>query len=108
MRTGWTKRQLVEAWEAAKGRCWRCGGKIIHAIYGEGWVMGHAGKAHWAGGRQCLPEHVDCNSKDGREQTKLAAKAIRQRARSIGVKKKKPWPFTRQWKRKVDGTVVKR
>ena len=89
MRKRYSKRQIVEYWEKANGRCWRCGQKITGKktpVYGVDWVLGHAGAAHWADGKEVAPEHVDCNVRDGREQTKLAAKNVRIRASNIGVK----------------------
>jgi hypothetical protein len=100
-RKKYTKRQIVQHWDVSDGRCWRCGEKIAGKptpVYGTDWVLGHVGKAHWAGGVKVAPEHTACNAVDGREQTKLAAKSIRIRARDIGVKTtRKPW--------KPDGAV---
>jgi hypothetical protein len=93
-----TKRQLVEMWRASGGRCWRCGKKIEGKPtpkYGVDWVDGHCGKAHWAGGIETAPEHTLCNSEDGKEQTKLAAKSVRIQAANIGIPKSKGRSFNR-------------
>jgi hypothetical protein len=97
-RKRYTKRQVVEFWEKANGRCWRCLEKIQGKptpIYGKDWVLGHVGAAHWTGGGDVAPEHTDCNAIDGREQSKLAAKSVRIRAKAIGVKK--PSRLAEQW-----------
>lgn len=87
-----TKRQIVELWEAGKGMCWRCEQPIVNEVYPDGWVLGHCEKPHWMGGVEVAPEHVKCNSDDGRVQTSLAAKSVRIRARNIGIKKtRKPY-----------------
>jgi hypothetical protein len=101
-----TKRQIIERWEAGQGRCWRCEEKIVGKptpVYGEDWVLGHVGKPHWLGGIKTAPEHTKCNSDDGKEQTKLAAKSVRIRAKAIGIKPKRKgfWGW-----RKFDGTLV--
>lgn len=95
-RKKYTKRQIVEFWEASAGKCWRCEQPIIHQVYGEGWVLGHSEKPHWAGGVYVAPEHVACNVEDGRAQTTLAAKNVRIRARNIGIKK--PSKLSEDWK----------
>jgi hypothetical protein len=97
-RKDYTKRQIVGFWEAGQGRCWRCGEKIVGKptpAYGVDWVLGHVGKPHWLGGIKVAPEHTSCNSEDGKEQTKLAAKSVRIRAKAIGVKK--PSRLAEQW-----------
>jgi hypothetical protein len=104
----YTKRQLVQAWDDAEGKCWRCGEPIkLPTVYGIDWHMGHVGRAKWAGGKKVAPEHTSCNREDGRQQSKLAAKSVRIRAREIGVKKKSSLshPYL---KKKVNGKVVPR
>lgn len=108
-RQRYTKRQIVEFWEAAGGRCWRCGKKIEGKptpIYGLDWVLGHAGRAHWAGGKEVKPEHTDCNAEDGKQQTKAAAKSVRIRAKAIGVKtsRSRPVPGSKasKWARRYN------
>jgi hypothetical protein len=90
-RKNYTKPQILKYWEASDGRCWRCGAKIEGKpvpVYGTDWVLGHVGAAHWAGGTKVAPEHTACNSSDGKDQTKAAAKSVRIRAKAIGVKSK--------------------
>jgi hypothetical protein len=106
----YTKRQIVEYWEAGGGRCWRCGERIEGKptpLYGVDWHLGHVGRAKWAGGKKVAPEHTSCNREDGKQQSKLAAKSIRIRADAIGVRKKSSLshPYL---KKKVNGKVVPR
>jgi len=110
-RKRFTRRQILEHWEASDGYCWRCEQKIIHEVYGEGWELGHCDKPHWMGGVEVAPEHVKCNREDGKVQTTVAAKSVRIRARNAGIKKLgRPVPGSKRspWKKKLDGTVERR
>jgi hypothetical protein len=110
-RKRYSKRQIVELWTEGQGKCWRCEQPIRHEIYGEGWVLGHVGKAHWCGGVIVAPEHTACNAEDGKVQSTLAAKSIRIQARAIGVKRPKrvmPGSRASKWKKKLNGQVVLR
>ena len=103
-RKRYTERQIVEHWEDGKGLCWRCGEPIVGKptpVYGIDWVLGHVGKAHWCGGVKVAPEHASCNSDDGRQQTKLAAKSIRIRAKAIGIKKPSSFARLRAWRDRI-------
>ena len=95
-----TKRQIVEHWERSEGKCWRCEQKITNEVYGDGWQLGHCDKPHWMGGVEVAPEHTSCNKLDGIQQTRIAAKSVRIRARNIGIKK--PSPF---WKPKEQRVI---
>jgi hypothetical protein len=104
-RKNWRKKELVDAWDGAKGICHRCHKEITSptgktAQYGIDWHMGHVAKAHWAGGEVCAPEHVHCNMEDARQQTKLAAKSVRIRANAIGVRSKHKVPSRPKAQRK--------
>jgi len=112
-RKRYSRRQVLEHWEAAHGRCWRCGERITGTptpLYGRDWCLGHVGAAHWMGGVNVAPEHIDCNKTDGVAQTKAAAKSVRIRARAAGIKKRqsKPLPgtYASGIRKKANGEVL--
>lgn len=110
-RKRYTERQILAYWEASDGHCWRCELKIEKPRYGVNWVLGHCKNPHWLGGAELAAEHVACNVRDAKVQTKLAAKSVRIRARAAGIKKRsRPFPGGKddKRKRKVSGEVVLR
>ena len=93
------------------GVCHICGGKIN---VGEAWEVEHQipfamggedNESNW------FPAHVKCHRSKTTDDVAKIAKAKRREANHLGAKKSKsPMPFGRGsgFKRKMDGTVVKR
>lgn len=106
-------RTRLSVWEREKGKCHRCG-KTIQAALGEGFIIEHL-RALELGGADDPSNMVLSCTPCGIEKTKddhsRAAKAKRQKARHLGLKESKsPLPYGRQspFKRKLDGTIVRR
>lgn len=107
-RKSYTTRQRVMLFEAHGGKCWRCG---LPITIKDEWELGHCGRAYWLDGHEVAPEHKRCNREDAKEQTKAAAKSVRIRAKAYGIKRTKhivPGSKASPWKKKLDGTVVRR
>jgi len=104
-------RVRLRVWERCGGKCGQCGRKIMA---GETWTLEHVvalvnGGANAEGNlgvtcRNCLPAK---NAADVKEK----AIVYRKRAKHLGIKPKgRPLPGSKAspWKRKMDGTVVRR
>ena len=103
-------RKKLAIWEKEKGLCYVCGAKLKAG----GFVFEHI-RALELGGEDgvdnirltCRP----CATAKTKVDHQTAAKAKRQKAVALGLKKSKtPLPFGKgsKWKRKLDGTVVRR
>lgn len=110
-----TPTQRLKLFEAFQGRCVLCDRKIEA---GEPWIDEHL-RALGLGGTNAMdnrgPAHKVCadlktHGQDG--DIARIAKAKRQKMRHIGVKTRKgpPIPGSKDspWKRKMDGTLVRR
>lgn len=106
-------RSKLSIWEREGGRCYLCGHKI-RANEGEGWVFEHVRALELGGADE--PENIrltctPCATAKTKDDHSRAAKAKRQKARHLGLKESKsPLPYGRQspFKRKLDGTIVRR
>jgi 5-methylcytosine-specific restriction endonuclease McrA len=90
--------------DAAGGLCHICGGKIS----GKAWDVEHIRALGLLGeddDANMAPAHKACHAPKTKDDTARIAKAKRQRARHIGIKKRS---WQSKWKRKVDGTTVLR
>jgi len=91
------------------GRCYLCGCKIN----GKEWDREHVIPLG-AGGSDDLenqrPAHRSCHAGKTKKDRPVIAKTNRMRAKNIGIKKKATMPGSKgsKWKRKMDGTVVRR
>jgi hypothetical protein len=102
----------VRIFQAHGGRCCICGGEIgIKA-----WFVEHI-KPLWLGGpdeeANMGPAHVrPCAVFKTKQEARVRAKTYRQRARHLGIKRRKgrPMPGTiaSGWRKKFDGTVERR
>jgi 5-methylcytosine-specific restriction protein A len=104
-------KKRVALFQKHGGICHICGGKIN---VGEAWEVEHIipfalggadDETNWS------PAHIKCHRGKTTEDVARISKSKRQEARHLGAKKSKsPLPFGRQsgWKRKMDGSVVKR
>jgi len=102
----------IRIFDAAKGLCHLCGQKI-HV--GEKWDVEHVRALSLGGAddeENMRPAHYACHKIKTAEEAPRKAKADRQRARHLGIKKPpiRPMPFGRKspFKRKLDGSVVSR
>ena len=110
-----TPRLRLKIWERDKGVCWYCG----HAIDGvrEKWIVEHK-KALELGGEDVEANMAVVHKACADEKTNgpngdhaMAAKAKRAKRLHIGIKKSKtplPGGKSSKWKRRMDGTVVRR
>lgn len=103
-------RRKLAIWEREKGFCMLCGIKLVTG----GFIFEHV-RALELGGTDtddnirltCKP----CATEKTKTDHSKAAKAKRQKANSLGLKESKtPLPFGKgsKWKKKLDGTVVRR
>jgi hypothetical protein len=104
-------KQRVELFNEHNGICHICGGKIN---VGEAWEVEHRipfamggedSKSNWA------PAHSKCHRTKTTDDVGAIAKAKRREARHIGINvSRTPLPFGKKsaFKRKLDGTVVRR
>lgn len=104
----------VRIFEAASGNCVLC--KLpINAARGDKWIVEHI-KPLWLGGADdetnMGPAHYKCAIDKTVNEAPIKAKSDRIKARNLGIKKttRNPIPGSKAsgWKRKMDGTVVKR
>jgi 5-methylcytosine-specific restriction endonuclease McrA len=104
-----TRRKLA-IWEREKGLCMLCGCRLQVG----GFIYEHVRALELGGADSddnirltCMP----CAGEKTRNDHKMAAKAKRVKAKSLGMKKSKnPLPGSKgsKWKRKMDGTIVPR
>lgn len=107
-----TSLQRVRIFDAHHGVCHICQRRIQ---VGEAWQLDHRQPLWQAGGdapENLSPAHVVCHAGKTGQEHHLRAKGDRIRARHIGVKKTPQhiWGYGRadKFKRKLDGTVVRR
>lgn len=107
-----TDRQRLKLFIAYDGKCCICGGKI-DAIR-EKWIDEHVNPL-WRDGDNDLdnraPAHVKCARAKTDQEATERAKGRRVSEKHYGAKRsKRPMPGSRAsgWKRKMDGTIVKR
>lgn len=106
-----TKRRL-ELFNAHRGICHICAGKIQ---VGEAWEVEHIipfAMGGEDGGDNLAPAHIKCHSVKTKEDVKNVAKAKRREAKHLGIKAERgpaiPGSKRSGWKRKLDGTIVRR
>lgn len=104
-------RVRLRVFEKHQGACHICSGKIL---VGQKWQCDHI-KALILGGENrelnLAPVHILCHIVKTGLDTKQKSKSYRIRAKHYGIRpKKKVLPFGRNssFKRKIDGTIVKR
>ncbi|MFC0282420.1 HNH endonuclease [Camelimonas abortus] len=107
-----TAAQRVRVFDAAGGVCHICSLRIQ---VGEPWDVEHC-KPLWLGGADepsnMRPAHIRCHAVKTAGEAKTRAKTDRVRAIHLGIKPKSrnPIPGSKAsgWKRRMDGTVVRR
>lgn len=96
--------------EAAGGVCHLCERKII---VGERWDVEHPRALGLLGvddDTNRRPAHEDCHDIKTKDDVSRIAKAKRQKAKHLGIRKRSTFPCGRNspWKRKVSGGTVRR
>ena len=106
-----TSLQRTRIFDAASGRCWLCGEKIM---IGEAWDVEHR-KPLWLGGEDeptnLSPAHTKCHKSKTADEAPVRAKSDRIRARHVGARKqRRPMIGSRAsgWKRKMSGEWERR
>lgn len=104
------ERVKLRIYERAKGLCQRCGRKLFPGH----WDCDHTvalinGGENRESNLQALCDNP-CHSGKTREDVKIKAITYRKKKAHIGLRKKSRFPGSKdsKWKRKLDGTVVKR
>jgi 5-methylcytosine-specific restriction endonuclease McrA len=111
MRSEFATKTKTTAWSRANGKCEGCGTTLVVGKYHFDHVVpdGLGGKPTLDNcAVLCLACHAE---KTGKHDVPRIAKAKRQHARHIGAKvSANPLPGSKRskWKRKMDGTVVRR
>ncbi len=107
-----TRNQRVRVFDEANGVCHICGQKIT---VGQEWEVEHIIPIGLTGSdkpENMHPAHIKCHKSKTRADKKQIAKAVRQRANHLGVKRKQGRPMAGTvasgWKKKMDGTAVRR
>jgi 5-methylcytosine-specific restriction endonuclease McrA len=106
-------KERLALFQKAGGKCCLCGGKIDAAR--EKWIVEHV-RPLWCDGDNSAdnvaPAHAKCAAEKTTKEARERGKVRRSALRHMGVKtrKGKPMPGGRdsQWKRLMNGTVVKR
>lgn len=109
-----TRLQRVKLFDSVGGKCCLCGA-VIRAERGDRWIVEHL-KSLWLGGADdetnMGPAHERCAIAKTTREAPVKAKGDRIRAKHLGIRKtvSRPMPGSKAsgWKRKIDGTVVKR
>jgi len=103
----------LRIFEAAGGKCHICGQKIqgLH----EPWEVEHIIPLALGGDDEdhnMAPAHIACHGQKTRDEAPRIAKSRRMRQRSAGIPRtvRRPIPGSRRspWKKRLDGTVVRR
>lgn len=106
-----SKKQRLECFVKHEGRCYLCG---IDIRPGETWEVEHilpVGLGGDNGVDNLRPAHTKCHKPKTKEDVGKMRKADRLKAKHFGAKQKTgsiPGSKKSGWKRKMDGTVVKR
>ena len=109
-RKGLTPTQRLKLFEAHRGICALCS----RPIRGEPWRDEHLRALGLGGGNETenrAPVHIACAEAKDADDIPRIAKAKRQKMANLGIKKaSRPIPGSRAspWKKKLDGTVVRR
>lgn len=105
-----TPKVKLQAWKASRGHCKMCGsyiaGKVPHYDHIKPLSMGGTGDL-----ANCQVLCTPCHCIKTGQEAPIRAKAVRAGRNNAGIpQKKKSMPGSRNspWKRKMDGTVVKR
>jgi 5-methylcytosine-specific restriction protein A len=107
-----TKLQRVKLFDDHQGVCVICHFKI-DASLGAKWIVEHV-KPLWLNGeddvRNMGPAHYSCARQKTSEEAPVRAKSDRVRARHLGIRNRSKFPCSKDslYKKKVDGTVVRR
>lgn len=101
----------LKVWELRGGICWRCGLPIIG--HKEKWTVEHVIPLGLAGDdsiENMWPSHEHCRREKDKEDISKIAKTKRVKMNNLGIKKKSKWRYGKdsEFKRTVDGRVVKR
>ena len=102
-----TRAQRVRIFDAHNGRCHICGQKIDGVR--EQWDADHVVPRGLTGSddlKEYAPAHKDCHKAKTKEDNRTVKKAVRARAKHLGIKPASKWQS--KYKRKMDGTVVLR
>lgn len=107
-----SRSQRVRVFDSAAGVCHLCGQRIQ---VGQPWDVEHVKPLHMGGADEpsnMRPAHVHCHRIKTSGEATIRAKTDRVRAKHIGAKRQatRPMPCSRttNFKRRFDGTVVRR
>lgn len=107
-----TRNKRAELFLEHSGICYLCE-RPINAARGEAWEVEHveareiSGRDDWANLR---PVHIVCHKPKTAADKKVIAKSNRVRNRNLGIRKPSSFACSRNsiWKKKIDGSVVRR
>lgn len=99
----------VRIFHAAAGRCHICGLKV----FGKGWEVEHIRPLALGGAdneSNMAPAHESCHARKTVVDLGRVAKAKRQEAKHLGVRKRSTFPCGRnsKWKKPINGPAVLR
>lgn len=105
-----TKLQRVRVFDESGGICHLCKAKI-HV--GERWDVEHVKPLSMGGAddeTNMAPAHVGCHAEKTKAEAGPRAKADRIRARHLGIRKRSTFPCSKDspFKKRIDGSVVRR
>lgn len=109
MRTEFTTKTKTLAFERSKGNCEKCGNKLFTGKFRYDHII-----PDWMGGdnslENCCVQCIDCDKPKTANDQKNIGKTRRIRNKHIGIKKKSRFSCSRdsKFKKKIDGTVVRR
>ena len=112
-RRNWSQRQRLALFISANGACEAC---QIRLQPGQSWDLDHIIPLALGGADETYNLKVLCNgchkAKTNQQDIPAISKLVRLKIKHLGAKvpSKTPMPFGRQsiWKKKINGTIVKR
>lgn len=109
-RKSMSPRRRLAVWEAARGVCHLCGQKIKA---GEKWEVEHKRALALLGtddDANLAPAHIACHAVKTKDDVGRLSKALRQRAKHLGIRKRSTFQTNRdgKYKQKIGGVTVLR
>lgn len=98
----------ARVFDKANGCCHLCAGKITAS---DKWDVDHVLALALGGAddeSNFAPAHKACHQGKSAVDVGMIRKADRQRANFIGARPRRAWPGTEKFKKRLDGTVVRR
>jgi hypothetical protein len=109
VRTEFTTKTKALAFDRCKGNCEKCGARLTIGKFRYDHII-----PDWMGGdnslENCCVQCLGCDKPKTASDQKNIAKTKRIRQKHIGIKKKSSFACSKdsKWKKKLDGTVVRR